>query len=451
MLNDNNAARLREAVKGLDLMSRFTLAVLALASGVYTYLGVRSLLDGPPQLVFFASIIYSAAVSVAIYAFWMYLLRFLPMMQDAMRRWAMIGVMVLGSLMIVAMSSWLNAAALAGSAALEQHLAVTLEGYVADLNEAHANALAAESLLPDLQRASDRFGRLAADERATGALTGTQGAGSVVQLLTQMSAQLNELQRSILDSRETVAQLFADGSAHLEAMRALVSGAGDVQPRSDQYAAEAVALSGVIASLQETSVAASVKRAAADLSLGFIAPVADGNTADLVQRQDQVMATVFTSVQAQSQALTQAADEILSQRQVAPRRFVPLSTAEAVLRYASDFIPSWAGAISIDLLPAVLVLILAVVYSAARRESQALDAADKITAAEMMRSVALFREMTAREAARPADADLPAEPIAPLAPAAPEPPIAPAAPARADDATVTPLEVVKRGRPNPSA
>ena len=116
MLYDNNAARLREAVKGLDLMSRFTLAVLALASGVYTYLGVRSLLDGPPQLVFFASIIYSAAVSVAIYAFWSYLMRLLPMMQDAMRRWAMIGVMMLGSVMIVAMSSWLNAAALAGSA-----------------------------------------------------------------------------------------------------------------------------------------------------------------------------------------------------------------------------------------------------------------------------------------------------------------------------------------------
>lgn len=449
MLYDNNAARLREAVKGLDLMSRFTLAVLALASGVYTYLGVRSLLDGPPQLVFFASIIYSAAVSVAIYAFWSYLMRLLPMMQDAMRRWAMIGVMMLGSVMIVAMSSWLNAAALAGSAALEQHLAVTLEGYVADLNEAHANALSAESLLPDLQRASDRFARLAADERSTGALTGTQGAGSVVQLLTQMSAQLNELQRSILDSRDTVAQLFEDGSAHLEAMRALVSAPGDVQPRSDEFAAEAVALSGVIASLQETSVAASVKRAAADLSLGFIAPVADGNTADLVQRQDQVMATVFTSVQAQSQALTQAADEILSQTQVAPRRFVPLSTAEAVLRYASDFVPSWAGAISIDLLPAVLVLILAVVYSAARRESQALDAADKITAAEMMRSVALFREMTAREAspARPAE---PEAPVEPAVPAAPETPAAPAAPTRADDATVTPLEVVKRGRPNPN-
>ncbi len=46
---------------------------------------------------------------------------------------------------------------------------------------------------------------------------------------------------------------------------------------------------------------------------------------------------------------------------VEPTRFVPLSSAEAVLRYWSDFIPSWAGAISIDLLPVVLVLVLMIV------------------------------------------------------------------------------------------
>ena len=51
-----------------------------------------------------------------------------------------------------------------------------------------------------------------------------------------------------------------------------------------------------------------VKRAAADLSLGFIAPAADGGTADLVNRQDTVMGTVRESVAAQSAALSQAAD-----------------------------------------------------------------------------------------------------------------------------------------------
>jgi hypothetical protein len=37
---------LREGIARLEVTSRVTLVVLALASGVYTYLGVRELLNG---------------------------------------------------------------------------------------------------------------------------------------------------------------------------------------------------------------------------------------------------------------------------------------------------------------------------------------------------------------------------------------------------------------------
>jgi hypothetical protein len=404
------ARRLKEHIAGLETMTRFVLATLALASGVYTYLGVRSLLDGSATLVFFAAVIYSASVSVGMYGFWTYLIRFLPEMRDGASRLALLGVMALGSVMIVAMSSWLNAAALAGSAAVEQHLAETLEGYAADLDQAHSNALGALSLLPDIQRASERFARLAEDERASGALTGTSGSGSVVQLLSQMSAQMTELETTIQASRETVQTLFEQGQAHLAKMRALVSGAGSIEPRSDQFSAESVALVGVISALEQTSIAPSVSRAAADLSVGFIAPVADGGTADLAGRQDRVMATIRSSVAGQSEALSAAANEILAQPRVEERRFVPLSSAEAVLRYAGDFIPSWAGAISIDLLPAVLVFIMAIVHGAIRRSDDQLVAADRITAGDMLRSLDLHETLLAKRQA--AETQPMAEPVA---------------------------------------
>jgi hypothetical protein len=441
----NTASRLDHTVKGVETMTRFALAVLALASGVYTYLGVRGLLDGSATFVFFAAIIYSAAVSVAIYAFWSFMLRFVPLVTSGLQRIGLFITMGIGCLMIIAMSSWLNAAALAGSAALEQHLAVTLEGYVADLDDAHGNALAAQSLLPDVQRAADRFSRLAADERESGALTGTQGSGSVVQLLTQMAAQMNELGATITGSREEVTALFEQGSQHLAKMRELVSAPGDVEPRSDEFSAEVVQLTAVIAALQETGVAPSVKRAAQDLSLGFIAPVADGGDAGLVVRQDQVMATVRDSVAAQSAALTAAADEILAEPRVEPRRFVPLSSAEAVLRYWSDFVPSWAGAIAIDLLPVVLVLVLMIVHDAMRREASSLEEAETITAAEMLRAMALYRQMTPETAsvvAQPAT-----EPETPAAEPVAEPPAEVVAeiPVKESDSTVTPIDVRKRG------
>src|SRR5690606_17180987 len=100
------------------------------------------------------------------------------------------------------------------------------------------------------------------------------------------------------------------------------------------------------------------------------------------------METVRASVAAQSTALTAAADEILATPAVEQRRFVPLSSAEAVIRYWSDFVPSWAGAISIDLLPLVLVLTLMVVNDAMRREAETLKEAETITAAEMLRAMA---------------------------------------------------------------
>lgn len=433
MSSQNSAARIAQTVKGLETTSRFALAVLAMASGVYTYVGVRGLLDGDANFVFFAAIIYSVAVSVGIYVFWIYMMRLLPLMRETGRQMAMIAIMGVGALMIVAMSSWLNAAALAGSAALEQHMAVTLEDFAGDLDQAHANALSSQSLLPDVQRAAERFSTLAQQEREGGALTGSAGAGSVVQLLSQMSSQLDALANSITASQGRVAELFNTGSQHLAAMRELVSASGEVRPRADAFAAELVSLTGVIAALQETSVAPSVRRAAEDLSLGFIAPVADGQSAALVARQDQAMNNIRAAVAAQSDALAQAADAILAQPAVAPRRYVPLSSAEAVWRYAGDFLPSWAGAISIDLLPVVLVLLVMVAHGAMRRDAEAMSDAETLTAAEMMRAVALHNQMmaslTPREA-MPSDPEIEIDPAAQVATHTPVP---------SDDDTVTTL------------
>jgi hypothetical protein len=454
--------RLHDGVAAVETMTRFALAVLALASGVYTYLGVRSILDGSPTAVFFAAVIYSGSVSVAIYAFWSYMARFFPHVTGPAARGAMLGVMVLGCAMIIAMSSWLNAAALAGSAALEQHLAETVEGYTGDLDRAHQNALAAQSLLPDIQRASERFAQLADAERQSGALTGTTGAGSVVALLSQMSAQLKELENGINASREQVATLFGEGQKRLETMRTLVSAPGAIAPRADQFSSEVVALTGVVTSLNQTSIAPSIRRAADDLSLGFIAPVADGQAADLASRQDQVMETIRTSVAAQSKVLSQAADEILSRAPVAERRFVPLSSAEAVLRYASDFVPAWAGAISIDLLPAVLVFILATVHGAIRRQEEGLPFAQRITAAELLEAIDVqralndrgidIREAVARAEARDR-ADVRDDPDTdhPLRETVGEPPAREPANGDPDDYKVTSLELGKLPRKGPTS
>jgi hypothetical protein len=381
---------LRDGVSRLEVTSRVTLGVLALASGVYTYLGVRDLLNGNATVVFFAAVIYSVAVSVGIYTFWTFLMRFLPHVQDSKSRSLLFACMGLGSLMIIAMSAWLNASALAGAAAIQQHLATAVQAYTRDLDRAHNNALAAQGLLPDIQMASTRFSKLAESEKA-GQLTGTSGSGTVVQLLTQMSNQLGNLGQEVAGSADKVKALYEQGGKNLEKMRELVSDRGPINARSDAFGKETMGLMGVIAKLQQTSVAPSVKRAADGLVSGFIAPAAGGR-GDLADRQTSVVGKVEIAVAAQAKALSDAADKILDTPPVEPARFQPLSTAEAVLRYAGDFLPSWAGAISIDLMPAVLVFILCIVHAGIRREAEP-AAAESITAAQMLQALRLAHDV----------------------------------------------------------
>src|SRR5690606_7294212 len=121
----------------------------------------------------------------------------------------------------------------------------------------------------------------------------------------------------------------------------------------------------------------------------------------------------------------------------------PLSAAEAVIRYWNDFVPSWAGAISIDLLPVVLVLVLMVVHDAMRREAGNLEEAETISAAEMFRAVNLYRRLQSPPLSDAPTAD--AEPQDETAATVEARPPATTVPDAAE-ATVTPIEAGQRKR-----
>ncbi len=72
--------------------------MLAVASGIYTYLGVSSLLEDTGAMSFFAAVAYSIAVSVGIFVFWSYLLRLLPSMRSASGFLSLTLSMLVGSL-----------------------------------------------------------------------------------------------------------------------------------------------------------------------------------------------------------------------------------------------------------------------------------------------------------------------------------------------------------------
>jgi len=391
------ARELRGHVSWLDTFTPLALGVLAVASGIYTYLGVSGLLEQTGAMSIFAAVAYSVAVSVGIFVFWSYVMRILPAMTSAGGRIGLGLSMILGSLAIVAMSSWLNAAALAGSAAVEQHLAVTVQEYQAALERANGNAQAAQGLARDVARASDGFTALSQQE-ASGALSGVGGEGAVYRLLTQKADELSSLQFLIEEQSAGIDAAFTQGNEILSRMRSLIVASGAVEQRSVAFAEQSVRLAGVITDLRQMSVAPLVERAANDLAASVILPELDP-TATIRDAQNATINSVLQALERRAETLALAAQDVQALPQPEETTYTPISTADAVIRYAGNFVPSWAGAIAIDLLPAVLVLILAVTQAAIREGESRGDPARAMTLDDLE---AAMRALDRIEGARPA-------------------------------------------------
>ena len=404
----------------LETFSGTALGVLAVASGIYTYLGVSSLLDDKGAMTVFAGVAYSVAVSVGIFVFWSYLLRLFPAVRSTSSRLGLMGAMGLGSLAIIAMSSWLNAAALAGSAAVEQHLAKTVQDYQSSLERTHEIALSAQALERDVARVRQSFEDLS-EQEAAGSLSGLAGRGAVFRVLRQKSSELSALETQIASQTPLVADAFAEGNAILSRMRALTVEQGAVESRSVEFSEAAVRLQGLIATLRQLSVAPLVERAAQDLSESVVLPELDGQTEEGRGNQQATITSVLEVLASRATTLERAAQDVQNMQPAPEVTYTPISSADAVILYARNFIPSWAGAIAIDLLPGVLVLILAITQAAIRRGKEGAAIEETLTLAELRAASIALRDIDLTTAHHRQAADVsPPEPAAPTTATEPE-------------------------------
>ncbi|WP_434054909.1 MAG: hypothetical protein RDA78_08600 [Roseibium sp.] len=388
------AKELEGHLSWLETFTPAALGVLAIASGIYTYLGVSSLLEDTGAMSFFAAVAYSIAVSVGIFVFWSYMLRLMPAMRSAAGFIGLSVSMLAGSAAIIAMSSWLNAAALAGSAAVEQHLDTTVRDYQAALEQAHEIALSGQALGREVQRAKEAFEALAQQERS-GELSGTAGEGAVFSVLTQKTEELQNLEEQIREQQPLIDSAFDEGNEILGRMRALTVAPGPVEQRSVAFSEESVRLAGVITNLNQYSVAPLVTRAAEDLPASVVLPELDGRNSSVREAQSSTIASVLNALDQRSQTLKRAADEVLALEPPQETAYNPISSADAVIKYAGNFVPSWAGAIAIDLLPAVLVFVLAITQASIRSGRDGLSIEETLTLADLKAAINAMKDVEA--------------------------------------------------------
>lgn len=376
----------------LDTFTPAALGVLAIASGIYTYLGVSSLLEDNGAVTFFAAVAYSIAVSVGIFVFWSYMLRLLPSMRTASGFIGLTISTIVGSVAIIAMSSWLNAAALAGAAAVEQHLENTVRDYQAALEQAHDIALSGQALGREVERARQSFEELAELEQS-GDLSGTAGRGAVFRVLTQKAEELRNLEEQIANQQPLIEDAFQQGNEILARMRELTVAPGPVDRRSVQFSEESVKLAGVISRLNQYNVAPLVARAAGDLPSSVVLPELDGRSSEVRDAQSSTINSVLNALDQRGKTLRTAAEEVLEIEPPIETAYNPISSADAVIKYAHNFVPSWAGAIAIDLLPAVLVFVLAITQAAIRSGKDGMSIEDTLTLSDLRAAMNAMKDV----------------------------------------------------------
>jgi len=175
-------------------------------------------------------------------------------------------------------------------------------------------------------------------------------------------------------------------------MRALTVERGPVEARSVTFSEEAVRLAGIITQLRQLSVAPLVARAARDLEASVVLPELDGRE-EVAEGQAATIGSVLSVLGQRAATLEEAAEQVMAMPPASEVAYVPISAADAVILYAGSFVPSWAGAIAIDLLPAVLVLVTMVVQTAIRAGRDPAATEDAMTLGELRAALSGLRDV----------------------------------------------------------
>lgn len=258
--------------------------------------------------------------------------------------------------------------------------------------QAHDIALSGQALGREVERARQSFEELANLEQS-GALSGTAGRGAVFRVLTQKSEELRNLEEQISAQQPLIEEAFEDGNQLLAKMRELTVAPGPVDRRSVQFSEESVKLAGVLSRLNQYSVASLVVRAAEDLPASVVLPELDGRNSTIRDAQSATIGSVLDALDQRSRTLKNAAEEVLEMELPIETAYNPISSADAVIRYAHNFVPSWAGAIAIDLLPGVLVFVLAITQAAIRSGRDGVSIEETLTLAELKAAISAMRDV----------------------------------------------------------
>jgi len=314
---------------------KLPLLIIAAISGTLNFGGFSVVVDTTWWALSLAALT-SIGVFVALYAFWDTAFTILPSLEKPGHRvagWTVVGV---ACGLILSLSTYWNAVALAGKE-LERlaggDVTIRVERQLAEAGE-KANSY--QSLTPLVSRLDAQIKSLRDGELENGAISGKPGAGSFTRLLDQIGGRVTATDNALSDAGHAVQKQISEGQNCLT--------------QSTTGAAVSCA-NRTIAALNQQKVAEQVKQSMSALTAGVTLPVTLKS-----KGQRHLAKGIIADIQTQ-------ADEIAHAAQAVDTTPVEFASAErpnvlqSVLLYWPSIIPALATAIALDLLPLVLLVL----------------------------------------------------------------------------------------------
>jgi hypothetical protein len=351
------------------------LFILSMVSGYFTYQGALLVLDQSSITNGFSvsACIFALGVTAALFLFWRYALGIVPKMKTKKTRWLGAGIVAIGGVFIVALSSWMNVMALAGTGALEAHMRSSLKEHNQSLQQAYSQARKVDRLIPDLEIAARRYAGLAQSEIRHGTLTGVKGAGGVADSLKSAQSSIQGLIQSLKIDSHRVNVLFDEGNATLKMMSDLVINDETVMKRIASFSNYAGELNRVIADLNNRALTSVVARTMRGLSASTGLHSLSLKNARVASAQKGALTRIADDLKQTGETIGLAADQLGKDTNDDFVAFERIGLATAVFVYSGSLIPYWAGGIGLDLMPVVLILML-MLLSAATGVNATVDA-----------------------------------------------------------------------------
>lgn len=360
------------------------LLLLAICSGYFTYDGAAmAITAGTADWRSYAgALVFSLSSSTAIYLLWTAAPVAVSKLETPLERALGMCITIFSAFLIACLSSWLNVASIAGTAAMVFHMNVLLVEFEGILEQRFTAIVSTKSLLPDLKQAQTLYLTRRESEFRRGAYTGIPGPGSVEQLLQSLSDQFGTLEGTFaieLARRDGIAK---QARAQLDMMRQVTNQPGEANVRMDHLAREADKLRGLLSELDPRGLIKSLQR-----------------TLQAMPREVDLQSTssrTSRGAKAQRAALERIHDELTktigqfgAELEILSKLPVPsvpavtrLNAVEAVIRYPLQHAPFWAGGIALDATPTVLLLYAMILMYVRGRAGLFDDASNDVTMKE---------------------------------------------------------------------